>query len=359
MPTPYFDELIQALAPRADAGAQTGARAIAESAGGATAQRLRGLVEDVRQSLTDAGPSAEVLQAALGRLRELSAAYDESGIEAAAEATYGEAAAGATYGEAVAGVPHERAESIRVDVELLLAHEAAPQATARLLGMQAYVRRAGIPELDPNLDQHELAIDRRLLLQRLSPMLALDAPHQLDELEASFAIFRRRYLELYVQRHRAYHDIVTRLRQEFAGEHTSRLQALRLLNEIPALGAAVGSDLELRAQAILARVVQCDRPDGSVREALGTTPRCPTCDLDLLAAPPSAEVAQWHDDCLAALRLQQRRLARAAVARAAARKQDPAIERFLRVAQASDVLPLIDVMDEPVQALIRDLLADQ
>ena len=78
----------------------------------------------------------------------------------------------------------------------------------------------------------------------------------------------------------------------------------------------------------------------------------------MMASPPSAEVAQWHDDCLTALRLQQRRLARAAVAVAAARSQEPAIERFLCVAQASGVIPLIDVMDETVQALIRELLSD-
>jgi hypothetical protein len=80
-----------------------------------------------------------------------------------------------------------------------------------------------------------------------------------------------------------------------------------------------------------------------------------------MASPPSAEVAQCHDDCLTALRLQQRRLARAAVSRAAtprsaASNGDPAIDRFLRVVQASDVTPLIDVMDETVRALIRELL---
>jgi hypothetical protein len=52
--------------------------------------------------------------------------------------------------------------------------------------------------------------------------------------------------------------MVARWRKEFSSEHASRINALRLLNEIPALGAPVGSDLDLRAQAILARVAQRD-----------------------------------------------------------------------------------------------------
>ena len=336
MAGPYFEELMQALGAEPEGGSRRLAEA---AAGGATAERLRGLVEVVRASLADAGPSAELLRAAVERLQRLGAAYNEAAIEAAATTTYG------------------RAGALRADVELLLAQEAAPEATGRLLGMQAYVRRAAVPELDPDIDQHELAIDRRLLLQRLLPAMAVEAPHQLDEVSATFEIFRRRYAELYVQRHRAYHDMVSTWRREFADEQTSRLNALRLLNEVAALGAPVGSDLELRARRILANVAQCDRSNAALREALMTDPRCPTCDLDLMAAPPSAEVAQWHDDCLTALRLQQRRLARAAVSRAAARRDEPVIERFLRVVQASDVVPLIDVMDETVQALIEELLA--
>ena len=336
MAGPYFDELTQALGAEADPAP----RRVAEGASTATTQRLRGLLESVRASLVSAGPSGESLRAALDRLQQIVAAYDETGIELAAEQTYA------------------RAGALRTDVELLLAHDSAPQATARLLGMQSYVRRASVPELDPDIDQHELAIDRRLLLQRLTPSVAVDAPHQIEELEAGFGIFRRRYIELYVQRHRAFHEIVTTWRREFTQEHAARLNALRLLNAIPQLGAPVGSDLALRAERILARVPQCDFANPDVREALALEPRCPGCDLDLMAAPPSAEVAAWHDDCLTALRLQQRRLARAAIARATGNAADPAIDRFLRVVQASDLLPLIEVMDESVQALIREMLAE-
>ena len=71
-------------------------------------------------------------------------------------------------------------------------------------------------------------------------MPAVDAPHQIDEVEAGFDIFRRRYVELYVRRHRAYHDTVSTWRREFTSDHATRLNALRLLNEIPELGPPVG-----------------------------------------------------------------------------------------------------------------------
>lgn len=335
MAGPFFTELSQALGDPTAAASRT----VGEETATATAKRLRVLLESVRESLRVAGPAGDFVRDALERLQRVSAAYDEPGMETVAEQTYG--ATGA----------------MRADLDLLLAQDAAPSDTARLLEMQSYVRRASVPELDPDITQHELAIDRRLLLQRLSPSVALDAPHQIDEIEAGFDIFRGRYIDLYVRRHRAYHDIVMAWRRQFNEEHAAYLQALHLLNEIPGLGPAVGSDLDPRAQAILASTPECGTSDDEVRAALAQEPRCPTCELDLMASPPSAELALWHDDCLTALRLQKRRLARAAVARAAvANGADPAIDRFLRAVQASDVGPLVEILDDDMQALVREMM---
>ncbi|MEE9277407.1 MAG: hypothetical protein V3V06_03255, partial [Dehalococcoidia bacterium] len=246
--------------------------------------------------------------------------------------------------------------AFRADLELLLALSSSPDETRTLLVMQSYAQRAAVPQSLRSVDLGELAIDREVVLQRLSPALARSAPHQLQELSANFDVFRRRYERVYLEDHQQ-HQEQTRSLRDLLQDNDAGLHALKLLNDIAALGAPLQPDLAGHAEKLGPRLAPCAATESELREHLQTEPRCPACDLELGARPPSDEVQAWQRDLHQALTTQQRRLARAMVSQAVAETERPAFDRFLRALRAGDVAPLIDVMNDDVAALIRDLLS--
>ena len=334
MPQPFLDELEAAL--------QQG-RQIREAGPAAGApRRLRSLTEEVRAALSRAalgGAEATTVDEALGRLAQVVTAYDAAGMERLAAETYAEPRA------------------LRDDVDLILALAAAPEEAQRLLTMQIYVRRASVPEAAADVELGELAVDRRLVLERLSMTVPLQAPHQMDDLAATVAVFRRRYESTYLDQHRRYSAEVRSLRARL-DEHDPYQRALTLLNEIREIGPAVGAYLREGGDELREALTTCYRSQADLEAALRTEPVCLVCELKLGDSPPSEAVFSWLEACRAALRTKQRRLASAMVARAAGEQDRPAFDRFLSAVRASDVGPLVEMMDETVAALIRELLAD-
>ena len=335
---PFLDELHAALtAPQQ----RPQDRVSDEGAYPPAQRRLRSLLEEVRsarpQAQLEAG-SAAAVRDALQRLAGIAMAYDADGIERRAADTYAAPAA------------------LRADLDLFLALTAAPDPARRLLTMQTYVRRAPVPETPERVDLGELAIDRRLVLQRLAMNVALTAPHQIDELSANFDIFRQRYERAYREHRRRFHADVRALRRTL-DSHRAHLDALALLNAIGELGAAAGSALRQEWDALRLSLTSCDVNDADLTTALQHDPVCPACDLTLGDGAPAADVDRWVDECRAAIRTKQRHLAGAMVARAIAETHRPTFDRFLRAVQASDIAPLVEVMDDGVAQLIRQLLA--
>ena len=335
--TPFLDELA-AIFPTA----RPRRRRLAEDrATVAPLRRFRGAVETVRGEITSSpfeGHSAALVRDTIRRLTQIAAAYDADTLE-----------------ESAAGI-YDAPDGFRGDLALVRALAAAPGEARQILAMRAYAAAAALSSDQPAPDLQELAVDQSIVLERLSYSVALEAPQQIEALSADFELFRRRYQRAYLEHHRAYHAAAGAVRTDLEA-HRSWVSALAVLNGIDELGPSVGADLEERLQALLDALPPCGLGEQALRSSLATNARCPECGLAIADQPPSIQAHAWTEDCRRALHTQQRRLARAMVARAIEDGSRPAFERFLRAVGAGDVAPLVEVMDGSVAALIREVLA--
>jgi len=340
--TPFLDVLDAYFEPPAEPPArlaESGGRPASVAALCSSVERTRADLPHMagRDGLTP--PATAYLEACLGRLAGACAAYDGDAFEARAAATYADV------------------DGFRRDVEAALAAERAPEAGLEVIGMLAWTDRAAVPEERAAPPLHELAIDRRLVLQRLSPAAAFRAPQQVDEMRAHYRVFQRRYGERYAAHHAAYHEWASMERAALARDGAG-VQALALCNGIEALGAAVGVNLAGRFNALRREIRSCALDEADVTAGLADAPVCASCGLTLSDGPPAEALTSWRRDLDEALRTQQARLARALVARVLAEPDRPDLERVLRAARAADVGSLVGVMDAATAALIGRLLAD-
>ena len=238
------------------------------------------------------------------------------------------------------------------DVYFLRAWLALPEEAARLLELRRYLESAQAP---PALA--DLALDRSITREQLSFGTLLAEPHRVAAIEAMFEYFRRRYRSFYERYHRALREAEARLAEGLA-QAGERARALTLLNSIEGLGPPLGATALHEFEWFAALTAPCAGPDAlPEREAL-----CPLCGRFLADEAPTARAADISARIGRALERQQRRLATRAVRRILDERRDERgndrIDRFLRVAQASDVAALAQIMDEELATFLRDLLAD-
>ncbi len=279
----------------------------------------------------------EFARGALRRLTTLCAAYDGDGFEQRAAAAYADPAA------------------FRGEAELALALDRAPDHAQTIVEMAAYVDAAAVPESDSPVQLHELAIDRRLVAERLSASIAFLAPHQVDEVAGNFAVFRRRYVDAYLAHHGTHQTFAQTAARDLT-EAESALVALELLDGIPELGAAAGGELRALLDGVGARLHACRTTSSRLRQQLEAGPLCDECGLTLSDGLPEGDLRRLDDRLQEALRAKRRRLASVMASRAADDTHHPTFDRFLRAVQAADVGPLIEVIDDQTVALIRELL---
>ena len=331
IPTPYLDQVAAALQLErqiSETGAQTPAL-----------RRLRSLVESLRTGLRqtpDAGPVRDAIGDMVQRLGEICAVYDADSVEERAATTY--------------ATP----QALRAD--LALAVTAAPEQARRVLEMQTYVRRADVGDAVEDVNRAELTIDRRVVLERLAPAAAVQAPHQLDELAANFEVFRSRYERAYLDHH-AQTVAATALLQRAVQDQEAAARALTLLNAVTELGPPVAPAVPAMLDDQIKNLVPCTFQPEALRALLHVEPRCRACGLRLSDSVAAARVDRWREDLQRALGVQQQRLARAMVSHAVQERDRPAFERFLRALRAGEVAPLVAVLDTDVAALIRELLS--
>ena len=175
-------------------------------------------------------------------------------------------------------------------------------------------------------------------------------------IRAQFEQFRRRYRTAYRKHHCDYYAALDRLRARLE-DAPRRLEALRLLNDIPELGTSVGTDLPARYEGLLARVKTC--PVTQVTEVdIAARPTCATCGLSLTARAPAAEIETFVNDLERVLQEQRRRLSAEAVRRVLERAGGDELSRLMEAARAAEIARLIDVLDERVAESIRRLLIE-
>lgn len=204
--------------------------------------------------------------------------------------------------------------------------------------------------------QGELALDRLSLLERLSTASLIENPRLWESLNPLVAYFRERYQPYYAHCHRRYHQEVKNLKAMMAAAER-KIEALDRLNAIRELGPSIGEGLAGEHRELLGRLQPCSYPEDQIG---AEAPLCPRCHLLFPAQPPTEAVATLLHRLDSSLIEQQRRLSTRLVQRILS-GQVPTwsgLDQFLNALRASDLQPLVNVLDDNMVDFIRRLLAE-
>ncbi len=202
---------------------------------------------------------------------------------------------------------------------------------------------------------HDLELDRALAWEQMSYVVVAVEPQRLSMGRAALESFRARYAKAYEAHHRRYWRTVAELRHRLMQEE-AKAQALRRLDALPELGPPVGTAALARYLSLLRYLEPCTAEGPVLTHA--TSARCPHCHLELGAAPPTQEAEEALAQLDQALGEQMARLARALAATALSQAHDPALERLLKVVQASHLASLAQVLDDRLAAFLRRFLVE-
>jgi len=135
------------------------------------------------------------------------------------------------------------------------------------------------------------------------------------------------------------------------------VNALRRLNSLLELGGPLGERLFDDYERLLGEIAPCPlRATGEVSVEL--EPTCSSCRLVLAQKPPVEEVERFLKQLERALRQQQRRLSSEAIRQIIAQSGGERVDQFIKIIQASDLSPLVNVMDDEMVDFLRRLLVE-
>lgn len=219
---------------------------------------------------------------------------------------------------------------------------------AEVSEVKRYLEMVRLRESDTNLNANRTSLLGRLTLNNLASQ-----PHVWGAMRADFEQFKSRYRNEYQKHHRDTNNELNKLRDALAGT-PRQLNALRLLNSISQLGPARGEDLGVKFEEINARLKPCSVTDYQT-VAVDAAPVCEKCGRDLLYAPPVEAVNQFRRSLENALKQRQGDLSSVIVRRVTERQGD-ALDKILDATQGANVSALVEMMDDNVVTLIRQLL---
>jgi hypothetical protein len=247
---------------------------------------------------------------------------------------------------------------------IIAAYEALAIAAAvapRMRAMREYLEATGLrvcydeePGRDPRVSA--LETECQLLAAELAPRVLAGPPHNLDALEARFQKFKWTYVELYRAAHAQWRREMDRLAL-MADDARRRLDALRRLNLIIALGPPEGEQLAPRVAQWADRVVRCEFT-GPLQADLA--PRCAHCRFALGTPSPRAALEDVLERLERALGVKLAALSQSAIARII-RQHDRAhrLDGFLKITQAAQTDALVRVLDERLARYLAQLLDEK
>ncbi|MBE0415129.1 MAG: hypothetical protein IBX36_01110 [Dehalococcoidia bacterium] len=217
-----------------------------------------------------------------------------------------------------------------------------------VLAIKSYLDGVVLRESDVELAMDRVSILEQLTLDNLLPNL-----HLWPSLKALFEWFQSRYRAIYLAHHHDYHREMASLHLVL-DDTRPEVDALRRLNSIIELGEPLDVELVSEYEQLLARVSPCPVTEVSVE----FEPICSQCGLALTAEPPQEEVERFLHRLEKALRQQQRRLSSEAVRQIFAQNGERQIDQFIRVVQASELSPLVSLLDDELVDFLRKLLQE-
>ncbi len=291
-------------------------------------RQLQALVEKAQASLPPQGP--EELAMALARLRSWLKCQGEEEVVKEAAKTFGTAAA------------------LAADIYAARALAQSPEEALAVAEARRFLAEAAAP-------QHELELDRALAREQMSYVVVAVEPHRLSVGKAALEHFRARYRPAYEAHHRRYWSAVGQLRERLL-KAGPKAQALRRLDALRELGPPVGAAALARYHALLRYLDPCTEEGAVLPGPMAA--RCPQCHLELGALPPVQEVEETLGALDQALGEQMARLAKALASVAISQTYDPALDRLLKVVQASQLTTLAQLLDDRLAAFLRCFLVE-
>lgn len=237
------------------------------------------------------------------------------------------------------------------DIFLARALSARRDDAVRILRMQAFVEDAPVPQ---GADR-EVFLDYTSLIDRISFATLVSDPRQLPALIVAFDLFKRGYAKLYAAHHAGFWKKMTKLNQ-LLDDARPEAEALHRLNSISELTPALAVDSLVEYGSLVDDRIGCRLADAGADD-LGDGPVCSECGITLADTPDSRakDVVKRIERGLAG---QMKRLASEAVRQLLQRSDDPRIDRFLKIVQASQVATLPDVLDDQLTGYLRRFLVE-
>ena len=292
---------------------------------------LRGLIESVSAAVKGEPPPE--LDAAASRLSQLSDTGDAEALLLCVERLY----------------PVQPALS--EDIYILRAFGRSPQQASELLAVRRFLARAAVPP-----EESDLTLDRSLLLEQLTFAALATEPNRLAPATSALARFRQRYVSLYRERHTSYWAEMARLHTRLVVEQP-HADALRRINTLAELGPPAGVGALAAFASLLDETSGCPLIAG-VEDVAAAEGTCPECGLPLGQSPPARRVDEIVERIERACDRQMARLSSSAIQHVLRHSNDPRVDQFLKVVQASQLSALRAVLDDDLVGYLRRFLVE-
>lgn len=215
--------------------------------------------------------------------------------------------------------------------------------------------RIYLDEMTFGAEHQVLRLERDALCARVGLDHLMAHPAVWDGIAESVQAFRRTYTTAYGSHHRRYHETADDLRNR---PRTLRPQvdALARFNEVVEFGEPLEPGAPGRLSDLLATVRDC--PASDEEPSLEDAPYCQSCMLPLDEDVPVREAESLYHAVEHAIAEYSRRLGSRGVQRILAHPTREQLDRFINLAQVSDLSSPANVLDDAVVEFLRRFMSD-
>ena len=199
----------------------------------------------------------------------------------------------------------------------------------------------------------ELATERDVTLAQLGFDDLMSAPTKWDALVDRFDTLKGQYAKAYRSHHADYHRAGFALLAEL-DRRRAHIDALRRFVDVPEFGDPVGRAVPERFEAVSATVRRCSLSEDDV--SIESAPTCSECRLRLSEDLPDREAASVLADAEVAMREYNRRFSSEGVRRILSHPTKEQLDKFIDLAQVSDLSGLSSVLDDEALDFLRDFI---
>ena len=210
--------------------------------------------------------------------------------------------------------------------------------------------RIYLTEMTFGRDHQDLAMRRESVIGRIALDGLMDNPSLWKSVQEGFDQLRRECANVYLSHHARYHAEANELLSRLEASRP-QVEALDRFNKVPEFGGPLGTDVPGRFKELMTSIRSCTLREDEI--SLDEAPFCQACALPLAEEPPRRDVPLLLADTDKAMREYNRRLSSEGVRRILAHPTREQLDKFINLAQISDLSVLANVLDEQVVEFLR------